>query len=632
MRGTIRKPKLSKKEIEAWRLPKELTVSEWADENRVLDPLTSAEPGLWRTDRTPYLREIMNSYKDPLVEIIILKTSTQVGKTECILNCLGYTIEQDPGPTLLVMPTELDAENMSNDRIQPMIDNSESINSHKTVFKQDIKKMHMIFDRMILYLSSAQSPSGLSSKPIKNLFMDEINKYPLFSGKEANPIDLSKERTRTFWNRKIIEASTPTSKDGLISKEYNLSDKRKYYVPCPHCGEYQLLLFPNIKWPADVKDPQIIHNLKLAWYECLHCKKKINDIDKINMLAIGVWCPDGCHVEKTGQISGEIPVNSQRGYWLNALYSPWLTFSEIAAKFLESKDDPEKLMNFVNSWLAEEWEEKIQGADDKKIKSNILKYQEGIVPEGAILLTAGVDVQKGHFYFVIRAWGCSWRSWLIMAKEVETWDDIIFYLLSDKKDYPSANPELPAFRISLVNIDTGYDTDTVYEYCRSFCDVARAIKGQDSIRGISFRPRSIEFYPSTGRPIPGGLILWHLDTDYYKSRIYRWINADGDYKRWFLHTGVSEDYIKQITSEKKIIQRDKTGHAKEIWKTSSKSVANHYLDTEVYATAAAEMLRVYALTKEDEPKPDKNNIPVEKDEEKEERKNWVGNTSGWINR
>lgn len=633
MRGMKkRKLKWCKAEIEAWKLPKEISVSEWADQNRILDPLTTAESGLWRTDRTPYLREIMNSYKDPLVEKIILKTSTQVGKTETIINCLGYTIDQDPGPTLIVMPTEPDAINLSSDRIQPMIENSAAVNSHKTSFKNDITTLHMTFDRMILYLTSSQSASGLASKPIKNLFMDEINKFPVFTGKEANPIDLANERTRTYWNRKIIESSTPTTKDGLISKEYELSDKRKYYVPCPHCGEYQLFLFPQIKWPKEETDPQRIKIFKLAWYECKHCKNIINDMNKIEMLNSGVWCSDGCHVEKDGNISGEIPINSQRGYWINALYSPWLTFSDIAAKFLESKSDPEKLMNFVNSWLAEEWEERVQGADDKKIKSNILKYEEGIVPEGAILLTAGVDVQKDHFYFVIRAWGVSWRSWLIMAKQVETWNDVIFYLLSDTKYYYSVNPDIQPFQINLVNIDTGYDTDTVYEYCKTFPEIARPIKGQNSLSGLSFRPKVIEVFPKTGRPIPGGLTLWHLDTDHYKTKIYRWMNSEGDYKKWFLHKGISEDYLKQVTSEKKVIERDKTGRAHEIWKTSNKSIANHYLDAEVYATAAAEMLRVYALTKEEEPKPVNKNIIENNIEEKEEKQNWLGNTSGWMNR
>lgn len=626
MQEKIKDPDLSLVETLTWEMPQKLTVSEWANKYRVLDPLTSAEPGLWRTDRTPYMREVMDSFKNPTIEKIILNTSTQIAKTECILNCLGYTIDQDPGPTLLVLPTESDAENMSNDRIQPMIDNSEAINSHKTMFKNDIVTLHMTFDRMILYLASAQSASGLASKPIKNLFMDEINKYPLFTGREASPIDLAIERTRTFWNRKIIMSSTPTNKEGLISKEYALSDRRKYYVPCPGCGEFQILLFPNIKWPDE--ESAKIKNLKLAWYECPHCKLKINDLDKIKMIGQGVWVPDGCIVQKSGVIEGSAPVNSQRGYWINALYSPWLTFSEIASKFLDSKDDPEKLMNFVNSWLAEEWEEKVQGADEGKIKNSIAKYPEGVVPEGAIILTAGVDVQKDHFYFVIRAWGASWRSWLIMAKQVETWADIALYLLSDTTFYYSENLSLPPFQISLVNIDSGYNTDEVYEICRQYRGVARPTKGQDRIPGAAFKHKNLEVYPSTGRPIPGGLILWHIDTDQYKTRLYRWINSDAEGRIWKLHQGVSEIYLKQMTSEKKVIQRDKMGHTKEVWTVTSKGVPNHYLDAEVYATAAAEMLRVYALTVEDEPQPVRAIETRESNEERDPK--FLPNTKGWL--
>lgn len=615
----------------AWLLPKNIAVSQWSDENIKLDSLTTASPGNFRTDFTPYAREIMDSFRDPTVTTIVLKTSTQIAKTQSILNCVSYVIDQDPGPALFVSANETEAKNLSNDRLIPQILSSESVSSHMTAYKNDLKAMHMRFDRMILYMASADSPSALSGKPIRYLFMDEINKFPVFSGKEANPCDLAIERLRTYMqSKKIIEASTPTTKTGRISVDYELSDKRKYYVPCVHCGVYQLLLFPHIKFHEGERNAEKIEKDKSAWYECPHCKGKIKFMDKIRMINKGVWCPDGCSVDKDGHIQGEIPVNSYRGYWINCLYSPWLTFSEIAAKFLRSKDKPEMLMNFTNSWLAEEWEEKIQGTDENKIKSCIVKTNgDGIVPEGGIILTAGVDVQKDHFYYVIRAWGHSWRSWLVKAKQVETWEDIENEVLSPSLVFNSANLNIPPFPIRVACLDSGNDSETVYQHCLAYRDFARPIKGVDSLRkiGVPFRATTLEKFPSNGRPIPGGLTLWSLDTDYYKTKIYRWINADE--KRWFLYGTIFQDYEKQIMSEK-IITRDKNGKARTCWSTSSHGVANHYLDCEVYAAAAAEMMRVYTLTAEDEPKPIK---PVPMDEKKQDESNpFLPRTQGWLNR
>ncbi|MBI5872707.1 MAG: phage terminase large subunit family protein, partial [Candidatus Omnitrophica bacterium] len=234
-------------EREAWKLPDKITVSQWTDGNRVLDELTSAEPGQWRTDRAPYLRGIMDAFADPVIEEITIISSTQIGKTESLYNMMGYSIDQDPAPALYVMPKAEDVEQAAENRLKPMIFKSQALSSHVTGRADDLTKKRFHFDRMVLYFGSSNSPSDLASRPIRNLFLDETDKYPNYAGREADPIKLAKERTATFWNRKIVECSTPTTRDGYIYRAYQKSNKLRYHVPCPHCGKYQLLAFAQVK-------------------------------------------------------------------------------------------------------------------------------------------------------------------------------------------------------------------------------------------------------------------------------------------------------------------------------------------------------------------------------------------------
>lgn len=615
-------------ERKAWELPEDIKVSEWADKNRVLDSLTSAEPGQWRTDRTPYLRGIMDAFNDPFIEDITIMASTQIGKTEGMYNMIGYIVDQDPGPTLLVMPREEDAKSVSYKRIKPMLQLSDALFSHFTPVEDDISKKEFLLDRMILYFTGSNSPAGLSQRPIKYLFLDETDKYPHFSGKEADPIKLATERTRTFWNRKIVKCSTPTTKEGYIHNEYEKSDKCKYYVPCPFCGEYQILVWPQIKWPEEEADPEKIKDQRLAWYECIKCKNKITDQLKQKMLLQGKWVPDGCAVDTKGNVTGNIPRTSKKGFWINAVYSPWLTFSEIAAEFLRSKDYIEQLMNFVNSWLAEVWEENLKHSKPDELKRLALNYPAGTVPAGVRVLTAGVDVQKDHFCLIIRGWGPLQESWKILSAQVENWEDVIKLLFETQ--YPSEQQNVEPFSARLTCIDTGYRTDEVYEVCRNWKGLARAIKGNDHLGGVPFKARSIDKFPSTGQTIPGGISLWHIDTSYFKDKITRLVKntEPGSPGGWHLHKDPGEEYLKQFCGEHKVIIRDKkTGKVREEWRKLSVHTKNNFFDAECYAVAAAEMLRVFDL------QPEGPNIysPAQRNRSDGSGK-WINRRSGWMRR
>jgi phage terminase large subunit GpA-like protein len=541
----------------------------------------------------------MDAFTDPFVEEITVMAASQVGKTEAMYNMLGYIIDQDPGPTLIVLPRESDAKSISYKRVLPMIEDSLVLRNHLPKIMDDITKLEYYLDRMILYFAGSNSPADLASRPIRYLFLDEVDKYPRFSGREADPIKLAQERQKTFWNRKTIKVSTPTTREGYIFREYERSDKSRYYVPCSFCGKFQVLVFAQVKWPQEETSAEKIKNERLAWYECIHCAKHIADYHKNKMMLNGQWVPEGAEIDGQGVVKGTIARSKHRGFWISSLYSPWLTWSDIASEFLKSKDYVELLMNFVNSWLADIWEENLGKTKPEEVAALALPYPKGIVPVGVRVLTAGVDVQKGHFYLTIRGWGVRQESWLILATRVEEWDDVIDLLF--KTRYPSEQAGVEPFPVRLTCIDTGYRTDEVYEVCRAWRDIARPVKGQQYLSGATFRVTHIDKFPSTGYMIPGGLSLWHIDTSYFKDKITRLvkntkIEAPGG---WHLHKDPPEEYLKQFCAEHKVILRDrKTGKSREEWQLVSNHVKSHFFDTECYSVAAAEMIRVFAIAEE----------------------------------
>lgn len=573
-----------------------MTVSRWADQYRFLNPATSAEPGKWKTGRTPYLQGIMDAFSDPSVEEITVMAASQVGKTESMYNMLGYLIDQDPGPTLMVLPRENDAKSVSYNRVLPMINTSHALNRHLSEVTDDITKLEYHLDRMILYFAGSNSPADLASRPIRYLFLDEVDKYPRFSGREADPIKLASERQKTFWNKKTIKVSTPTTRDGYIFREYEKSDRCRFHVPCPHCGKYQMLVFGQIKWPAKEKSAERIKNDRLAWYECVQCGKHIEDYQKNKIMLQGAWVPEGADIDEQGRITGNTTDTKHRGFWINSLYSPWLMWSDIAAEFIRSKDYVELLMNFVNSWLAEVWEEKVEETTIDKLKVHCRDYAEGTVPDDVLVLTAGVDVQKDHFYYVIRGWGYYEESWLIKAGRVEYWEDIVEVLF--KSEYcKQSSGEL--MQVYLACIDSGYRTDEVYQFCRHWHDKTKAVKGLEDIAGGRFyRANKIDINSRTGSIIHNGLVLWNINVTQYKDKISRLVSTK-DPAKWHLFDNTSDEYFQQFSAEHKVLIRNRnTGSAKEVWQKKKAAAANHYLDAEVYAVAAADIIRALNIRRE----------------------------------
>ena len=267
--------------------PENITVSEWAENYRVLDSKTSALPGPWRNEKTPYLKEIMDELINYDTERIIFVKPTQVGGTEALQNMLGYVIQQDPSPTMIVYPTDILAKSISENRLEPMIMATRTLKSLYN--KNESSQLELQFDGMYLSLAGSNSPSSLASKAIKYLFLDEVDKYPGSSKKESDPISLAMERTKTFRNRKIYMTSTPTLATGHIWKALMDADIEKhYFIPCPHCGSMIELTFQNLKFPSG-DDLSNQDRADMAVYRCQECGGDITDQDKEQMLRYGEW-------------------------------------------------------------------------------------------------------------------------------------------------------------------------------------------------------------------------------------------------------------------------------------------------------------------------------------------------------
>jgi len=553
--------------------PEDLLVSEWAEKYRVLDSKSAAIPGKWNNEVTPYLVDIMNEFNNVETEEIIFVKPTQVGGTEALQNMVGYVVMQDPSPCMIVYPTDTLAESVSENRLQPMFKNSPEL---KKRFKEnESSKLELQFEGMYITLSGANSPSSLASKPIRFLFLDEVDKYPGASKKEADPIKLARERTKTFPNRKIFMTSTPTLKTGQIWKAKESADVVKHYkVPCPHCGEYIELQFKQLKWPND-EGMSYADRAEFAYYVCQECGGIITDQHKPQILRYGRWEI----VKQRTQFPRKVC------YWINTLYSPFVRFSEIAKEFLSTKDDPEDFQNFVNSWLAEPWE-------DTKLKTNadlVLErqtdYEEFEVPDWAILLTGGVDVQETSLYWTIRAWGPYLTSQNIAHGQALSFREIEEIM---NAEYKKANGEVHL--VNLCAIDSGDQTDEVYDFCADNSEWAIPVKGVSNTY-FHFKISTINKVTSKAH----GTRLLLVDGGKYKDMIASRMARPNGRGSWMVFKGCDREYAEQVTAEHKVKVKTRGGREVETWAPKTTHADNHYLDAEVYCMAAADVLGVRTL-------------------------------------
>ncbi len=547
----------------------------------------------------------MDAWTDPEIEHLILCFGTQLGKTTIAENCLGYSIHQDPGPTLIVYPTDDLAETISENRLEPMILACPVLAERYD--KRASEKLELQFASMFLALNGANSPSKLASRPIRYLIRDEVDKFPRWSGQEADPIKLSDERLKTFYNRKKLDASTPTLKSGPIWQMVESADRlMRYEIPCPHCGHYQILQMKQIKFPEEQPGYDARRRADAAFYECERCHGSIDDQQKLAALRMGRWRAER---EAAGAIRSV-------AFHLSSLYSPWLTWAQIAHEWLTSQDAPEKLMNFINSWLAEPWDNKASRMRSDLVIEMAAEHERGRVPEDALLITAGVDVQLDHFWWVVRAWGPDMTSWLVDYGRAETWAEVETII---DREYSTIHGEL--LQINLAGIDSGYNTDEVYQFCAEHMGYVLPTKGNNVPMRSRYQVTIIE------KGVGAGLRLHILDHGQYKDSIFgRLKKGLGRPGAWMACAGVERLYADQICSEQKVPVTDRKGRTHEEWQPISSHAANHLLDAEVIAYAMAEVAGVRYLRK---PEP---GIDTPADKQESQGSGFLPRREGWLRR
>lgn len=566
-------------------------MSEWADKHRVLDPMFSAEPGKWRTSRVPYAREWMDSAGKRHVRRIALMASTQLGKTEAMNNIGGFYIHQDPSPIMFVMPSRETAKLAAERRIMPMVRASPVLTAELSERAHDTRNREVAFRRSLFYFRSAQSPTDLSSVPVRVVLADELDKWPRWSGREASPLALVNERTRTYYDHVVIVASTPTTRAGLILQEFEAGDQRRYWMPCLHCGEWIKFEWKQVRWLASITNDEEMRERREAWYECQSCSGKIDDKAKRLMVAKGVWVPAKFSVHEWLDGGSEKDTAPQRSYHIWAAYSPWVTWWKLAAEFLKSKDDPALMMNFTNSWLAEVWEERVEATSEASVIACIdAERAQWDVPDEVLVVTASVDVQKDALHFALQGWGMDEENWLLAVDRVPDWDalaDVLFRNAFGTKQL--------GVRICLI--DSRYRREEVMEFCRRW-PAARMIAGVDRELPIPFSVKKIDRHPRTGQPLPASMPLWSITVAYFKDLLAHRLTstAAGTAQSGRLHlpNDLSPNRLRELHAEHKILERvgNKT---RAMWVLKPGHHRNELWDLLTYNAAAGRMIRVDAL-------------------------------------
>ena len=563
-----------------------LTVSEWSDRHRMLSSKASAEPGRWRTSRTPYLKAIMDclSPTSPVERVVFMKAA-QLGATEMGNNWIGYVIHHAPGPMMAVSPTVEMAKRNSKQRIDPLIEESpvladliapaRSRDAGNTILAKE-------FRGGVLVMTGANSAVGLRSMPVRYLFLDEVDGYPLDVEGEGDAISLAEARTRTFTRRKILIVSTPTiSGASAIEREYEASDQRRYFVPCPHCGHRQWLRFEQLRW--DKSSPEA------AAYLCESCDTAIAEHHKTSMLEHGEWraMADG----------------RSAGFHLSSLYSPvgWRSWREIAAAW-EAAVNKESgsaaaIKTFKNTELGETWVEEGEAPDWQRLVERREDYRIGTVPVCGLLLVGGADVQKDRIEVSVWAFGRGKESWLIEHRVLmgDTARDGVWKRLAEMLSESWTHASGAAMPLARFALDTGFATQESYAFVRASRDSrVMAVKGVARGAALIGTPTAVDMTQG-GKKLRRGIKVFSVAGGIAKLEFYNNLRKSADVGEdglttvlpaGFVHLPkIDAEFIQQLCAEQLITRRDRNGFPVREWQKMRER--NEALDCYVYARAAA---------------------------------------------
>lgn len=570
-------------------LPK-TSVSNWADNHRMLSSGISAEPGKWKTSRAPYQKDIMNAFTEPGIHRVVVKSSSQIGKSDMMNNVIGRFAHLDPCAIMMIQPTIDMAQDYSKTRIAPMIRDTKVLNNlFYDVKSRDANNtiLSKVFPGGRLIMCGANSPAGLASRPIRILLADEVDRFPDSAGTEGDPVDLAAKRMTTFWNSCMGLFSTPANEgSSRIDEEYLAGTQEEWQHKCPNCGEYHLLRhidmtvdYKEIKTPSG-KKTVIVNDVK---WRCPHCGFSFSEKEMKQT------------PQKYISRNADALKNGIRSFFVNGFTSPWMTWTRIMREWLEAKGDPEREKVIMNTVFGESYKQK--GAfEDEQIFLRRRESYRAELPNGVLLLTAAIDTQDNRLEYEVVGWGKEEECWGIRKGIVlgapnqdRTWKEIDNIL---DKTYHFADGK--GLKVVRTFIDSGgHYTSDVYNYCqKNFHKQRFAIKG----RGGPGIPLIYKIAKANNAKAP--LIL--LGVDDGKQQIMDRLSIDSPGPLYFhfpqdegikelSNRGYDDLYFKGIISEhKKVYKRN--GVLREVWETT-KNVRNEPLDLRNYNLACMKSLK-----------------------------------------
>lgn len=587
-----------------WAPPAAISVSEWADRHRYLSPESAAEAGKWKT--LPYQRDPMDAVSDPAVRRVVVMSATQMLKTVLIENAIGWAIDVDPGPILVMQPRDEDALDFSKERIAPMLRDTPRLHERVAESKSRTSGNRIkskTFRGGILSMTSAGSPGNLARRAVRYLFCDEVDKYPFSAGVEGNPISLARKRMATFRHRaKEIDTCSPTFEGSEIHRAYEASDQREFYVPCPMCGAFQSLMkkwYTQVRW--DDKLPTVEEQARSARYHCEACDAAWDDAARWGAVDRGEW-------------RARRPFNGIAGFWISELYSPWKQLWELMLDYLRKKDSPEDLKTFVNTSLAEPHAEKGDAPDEEILISRQEDYPLCTVPRGGLVLTAGADVHPDRIEVEVVAWGRRFESWSVRyeiyegstasfvgtAKEPSPWEKLAA-LMGEVYPYETGGD----LGLDLLFVDSSDQTGTVYEWVQQQHDRRIvAVKGSDTGDVWVSQPKPVET-TRHGRKIKWGINFRTIQVSKFKGMLYdalkqrrpipEELEKGAVYPERYCHFPQGPNYglehFRQLTAEYLAPIKNKQGKILR-YEWTPRRARNEALDCRVYAMAAAWLLGV----------------------------------------
>lgn len=524
----------------------------------------------------------MDAVSDPSVHTVVMMSSSQVGKTEALLNVIGYYIDQDPAPMLLMQPTLEMAEAFSKDRLAPMLRDTPCLAGKVADARardSGNTLLHKTFAGGHWTGVGANSPASLAMRPVRITLCDEVDRYPASAGAEGDPVNLARKRSTTFWNRKLVLTSTPTVKGvSRIEAAFEGSDQRRYFVPCPDCGDAQVLAWSNVRWEEG--QPQT------ALYFCGACGSGWSDAQRYAAVRQGTW-------------RASAPFRGVAGFHLNELYSSWVRLTDTASAFLEAKRLPELLRVWVNTALGETWEDSGERLDDAGLMARRevfpQKGGEPVVPAAASILTAGVDVQDNRLEVEVVAWGAGEENWSteyhVLHGDPSTgtlWQDLDALLLRARPHELGVETFIRG-----VCVDTGgHHTQAAYRFCRERYRRATPDGGRQyvfAIKGVAGR-RPV--WPEKVGRRTGGLVLYGIGVDTAKETVTDRLRIEQP-GPGFCHFPLERgpDYFDQLTAEQLVTKFHK-GFPRREW--VKRKPRNEAFDCRVYSYSALAGLQTVA--------------------------------------